>query len=163
MNVRTKHESMIRVRFDMIALATRTHLLNKCFNFCFEVSVHRRCKSWRAMAAESMNLAELNDKSSGIGKWVLKVYGMRHQSYEYELQGKAQKGEKLECLLLATDGNYCQGVIKTVPRKAGGADPGVELQGMMKKFFDGSTWAMSKVTLLKEKKRMHWGTLQGMC
>ena len=86
-----------------------------------------------------MNLAELNDKSAGIGTWVLKVYGMGHRTYEYQLQGKTQKGEKLECLLLAANGNYCQGVIKTIPRKAGGAHPGVKLQDMMKKFFDGST------------------------
>ena len=45
------------------------------------------------------NLAELNDKSAGIGTWVLKLYGMRHQTYE------KQKEEKLECLLLAADNN----------------------------------------------------------
>ena len=92
------------------------------------------------------NLAELNDKSAGIGTWVLKVYGMRHQTYE------KQKGEKLECLLLAADGNYCQGVIKTIPRKAGGANPGVQLREMMRILFGWSPWGMAKLTRSKEAK-----------
>ena len=28
------------------------------------------------------NLAELNDKSAGVGTWVLNLYGMHHQTYE---------------------------------------------------------------------------------
>ena len=68
---------------------------------------------------------------------------MRHLTYE------KQKAEQLECVLLAADGNYCQDRIKTIPRKAGGADPGVELLDMIEKVFDGSTWRMAKLTLSK--------------
>ena len=72
------------------------------------------------MATDSLDLHELNEKSAGIGQWVLQVHGMRHTHYEYTWQGKPQKGQKLECLLLAVDGNYCQGVIKALSHNAGG-------------------------------------------
>ena len=104
------------------------------------------------MAVESLELHELNEKSAGIGTWVLQVHGLRHIHYEYEWQGKPQKGHKLECLLLAADGTYCQGVIRSLPRRAGGHDPGSELTKMMEKFRNGSICAMTKVTPVKEKK-----------
>jgi len=104
------------------------------------------------MAMDSLELHELNEKSAGIGAWVLQVHAMRHIEYEYQWQGKAKKGEKLECLLLAADASYCQGVIKVLPRRAGGGDPGADLRKMMEKFCNGTVWKMTKVTLANEKK-----------
>ena len=85
---------------------------------------------------ESLDLAELNLKSAGLGRWVLKVHGMRKIQYEYIYiwQGKPQKSNKLECLLIATDGSYCQGEVRSLYSKtAGGLDPGAELERMMTK------------------------------
>ena len=79
---------------------------------------------------------------------------MRKIQYEFTWQGKPQKGHKLECLLIATDGSYCQGEVRSLYSKtAGGLDPGVELERMMTKYCNGSIWAVSKVTLSKEKKQ----------
>ena len=64
------------------------------------------------MAMTSFPLHELNAKSAGIGTWVLMVHGMRRIEYEYLWQNKPRKGQKLECLLVATEGSYCQGVVK---------------------------------------------------
>ena len=103
---------------------------------------------------ESLDLAELNLKSAGLGRWVLKVHGMRKIQYEYAWQGKPQKSTKLECLLIATDGTYCQGEVRSLYSKtAGGLDPGAELERMMTKYCNGGIWAVSKVTLSKEKKQ----------
>ena len=101
---------------------------------------------------ESLDLSELNAKSAGIGGWVVQVHGMRHVHYEYQWQGKPQKGQKLECLLVTSDGNYCQGVVRTLPPRAGGEDPGSELKKVLQKFTSGSVWRMTKVALAKEKK-----------
>ena len=101
---------------------------------------------------ESLDLSELNAKSAGIGSWVVQVHGMRHIRYEYQWQGKPQKGQKLECLLVTSDGNYCQGVVRTLPPRAGGEDPGSELKKVLQKFTSGSVWRMTKVTIAKEKK-----------
>ena len=64
------------------------------------------------MAMTSFPLRELNAKSAGIGARVLMAHGMRRIEYEYLWQNKPRKGQKLECLLVATDGSYCQGVVK---------------------------------------------------
>ena len=101
---------------------------------------------------ESLDLSELNAKSAGIGTWVMQVHGMRHVHYEYNWQGKPQKGQKLECLLMTSDGNYCQGVVRALPPRAGGEDPGSELKKLLQKFTNGSVWRMTKVTIAKEKK-----------
>ena len=99
-----------------------------------------------AMATTSFPLRELNAKSAGIGTWVLMVHGMRRIEYEYLWQNKPRKGQKLECLLVATDGSYCQGVVKAQARSGGGVDPAVELKQMKEKFQDGTIWSMTKVS-----------------
>ena len=104
-----------------------------------------------AMATTSFPLRELNAKSAGIGTWVLMVHGVRRIEYEYLWQNKPRKGQKLECLLVATDGSYCQGVVKAQARSGGGVDPAVELKQMKEKFQDGTIWSMTKVTLADEK------------
>ena len=101
-----------------------------------------------------MELEELNAKSAGIGAWVLKIHGMRCIEYEYTRQSKVQKGQKLECLLVAQSGTYCHGVIKAQysrARGSGGGDPAAELKAMMDKFKNGSIFNMSKVTLADDK------------
>ena len=65
---------------------------------------------------DSLELHELNPKSAGIGAWVLKVHKLRLIEYEYTWQNKPRKSQKLECLLVAASGIYCQGVIKAVNR-----------------------------------------------
>ena len=99
---------------------------------------------------DSLELHELNPKSAGIGAWVLKVHKMRLIEYEYTWQNKPRKSQKLECVLIAASGTYCQGVIKA-PIRGGGADPAAELQQMQQKFQDGTVWSMTKVTLADEK------------
>ena len=104
------------------------------------------------MAMESLDLAELNLKAAGLGSWVRKVHGMRSIHYEYTWQGKPQKGHKLECVLMAADGSYCMGMMRSLhPKAAGGVGPAAELKKMMGKYFNGSIWVVSKVTLSKEK------------
>ena len=98
------------------------------------------------MAVGSLELHELNEKSAGIGTWGLQVHGLRHSHYESEWQGKPQNGQQLECLMLAADATYWQGVIRSLPRLAGGQDRGAELTKMMEKFCNGSIWALTKVT-----------------
>ena len=99
----------------------------------------------------SFDLHELNAKSAGIGTWVLMVHGMRHIEYEYVWQSKPKKGQKLECLLVAADGSYCQGVVKARARSGGGADLAAELKQMKEKFQNGTMWGMTKVTIADEK------------
>ena len=106
------------------------------------------------MAMDSLALHELNSKSAGIGAWMVKVHGMQYIEYEYTWNQKPQKGQKLECFLVASDGTYCQGTIKSVSRSRlgnGGSDPVAELRQMMKKFADGTIWKMTKVSLANEK------------
>ena len=94
---------------------------------------------------ESLDLAELNLKSAGLGSWVLKVHGMRSIHYEYTWQGKPQKGHKLECVLMAADGSYCMGVMRSLHSiAAGGVDPAAELKKMMGKYFNGSIRAVRR-------------------
>ena len=60
----------------------------------------------------------------------------------------------MECRLVASDGVYCQGVIKAIFRsssRGGGVDPAVELKQMQDKFKDGTVWRMTKVALANEK------------
>ena len=53
---------------------------------------------------------------------------------------------------MAADGSYCVGMMRSLhPKAAGGVDPAAELKKMMGKYFNGSIWAVSKVTLSKEK------------
>ena len=106
------------------------------------------------MAMDSLALHELNSKSAGIGAWMVKVHGMQYIEYEYTWNQKPQKGQKLECFLVASDGTYCQGTIKSLSRSRlgnGGSDPVAELRQMMKKFADGTIWKMTKVSLANEK------------
>jgi len=106
------------------------------------------------MEAESFPLHELNPKSAGVGAWVLKVYNMRLIIYDYIWQNQSKRGHKLECMLVAADGTYCQGVIKTAYNRGkggGGADPAAELKQMQAKFQNGTVWKMTKVTLTDEK------------
>ena len=106
------------------------------------------------MTTTSLELEELNAKSAGIGTWVLKMHGIRRIEYEYSRQGTAQKGRKLECLLIAQSGTYCHGVIHTQwqsARSNGGGDPAAELNTMMKKSQDGSIFTLTKVALADAK------------
>lgn len=106
------------------------------------------------MEVESLPLHELNPKSAGVGAWVLKVHNMRLISYEFIRQNQSKRGQKLECMLVAADGTYCQGVIKTSynnGKGGGGVDPAAELKQMQTKFQSGTVWKMSKVTLADEK------------
>ena len=96
------------------------------------------------------DLHELNPKSAGVGAWVLKVYKMRVIEYEYTWQGAPRKTQKLECMLVAANGSYCQGVIRSLNR-GGGVDPAAELKQMKQKFQDGTVWRMTKVSLADEK------------
>ena len=104
---------------------------------------------------DSLDLHELNTKSAAIGAWVLTVYKTRRIEYEYTWQNQPRKGEKVECRLVAADGIYCQGVIKTLNRsssRGGGGDPAIVLKEMQDKFKDGTLWRMTKVVLANEKK-----------
>ena len=89
------------------------------------------------MEVESLPLHELNPKSAGVGAWVLKVHNMRLISYDYIRQNQSKRGQKLECMLVAADGTYCQGVIKTSynnGKSGGGVYPAAELKQMQTKF-----------------------------
>ena len=105
------------------------------------------------MTTNSLELEELNAKSAGIGAWVLKIHGMQWIEYEYTRQNIVQKGQKLECFLLAQSGTYCHGVIKSKwgTRGSGGSDPAAELKTMMNKFQDGSMFTLTKVALADAK------------
>ena len=106
------------------------------------------------MAADSSELEELNDKSAGIGAWVLKIHGMQWIEYQYTRQNNVQKGRKLECLLVSQTGTYCHGVIEALYSRAkggGGVDPAAEMKTLMDKFKDGSIFRLTKVTLADEK------------
>ena len=106
------------------------------------------------MAAISLELEELNSKSTGIGAWMVKIHRMRWSEYEYTRQNMVQKGQKLECLLVAQSGTYCHGVIKALYSRTkgrGGVDPAAELKTLMDKFKDGSIFMLTKVTLADEK------------
>ena len=59
------------------------------------------------MATDSLELEELNAKPAGIGARVLMIHGMRLIKYEHTRQSSPQKGQKLECLLMAQDGTQC--------------------------------------------------------
>ena len=88
------------------------------------------------MQTDSLPLHEVNQKSAGVGAWVLKVHNMRLISYDFIRQNLARRGHKLECMLIAADGTYCQGIIKTVynnGKSGGGVDPAVELKQMQTK------------------------------
>ena len=83
------------------------------------------------MEIDSLPLHELNPKSAGVGAWKLKIHNMRMTSYEFTKLNKVMKAHKLECMLVAEDDTYCQGVIKTVYNKGGGGvDPVAELKKM---------------------------------
>ena len=101
----------------------------------------------------SLALEELNCKSAAIGAWSLKIHGMQWIEYEYTRQNTIQKGQKLECLLVAQSGTYCHGVIKTKwgTKDSGGGSPAAELKTMMKKFQDGAIFTMTKVALVDAK------------
>ena len=106
------------------------------------------------MTTDSLALEELNAKSAGIGKWMLKIHGMQMVEYEYTRQSKVHKGQKLECLLLAQSGTYCHGVIKTQynrTKNSGGGDPAAELETMMSKFQNGAVFTLTKVALAEAK------------
>ena len=105
------------------------------------------------MTTNCLELEELNAKSAGIGTWVLKVHGMQWIEYEYTRQSTVQKGQKLECFLIAQSGTYCHGVIKTkwATKGNGGGDPAAELKTMMNKFQDGSIFTLTKVALADAK------------
>ena len=66
------------------------------------------------MANDTFGLHELNTKSGSVGAWVVRVHKMQLITYEYTRQNQAKKGYKLECMLVAADGVYCQGVIKSL-------------------------------------------------
>ena len=86
------------------------------------------------MATNALELEEPNDKSAGIGAWVLKIYGMRWIEYEYTRKNKVETVRKLECLLVAQSGTYCHGVIKALysrTKGGGGVDPAAELKTSM--------------------------------
>ncbi len=90
---------------------------------------------------------ELNKKSCGIGTWFLRVHRPVIHSYEYQWQGKPQKGHKLTCLLISPDSNeYCAGVAKIKKNNM------VDLTALKNKFFHGSTWAFAKIQLGDDKK-----------
>ena len=77
------------------------------------------------------DLHELNPKSAGVGAWVLKVYKMRVIEYECTWQNAPRKAQKLECFLVAANGIYCQGVIKSLNR-SGGVDLACDNGGFLK-------------------------------
>ena len=91
------------------------------------------------MEIDSLSLHELNPKSAGVGAWKLKIHNMRMISYEFTKLNKVMKAHKLECMLVAENGTYCQGVIKTVYNKGGGGvDPVAELKKMQETFQSGT-------------------------
>ena len=109
-----------------------------------------------------MEWEELNDKSSGIGAWVLKIHGMRWIEYEYTRQNSVQKGRKLQCRLVAQSCPYCHGVIKALYSRSGGVDPAAELKTLMDKFKDGSIFKLTKVTLADDKAEFIGAPLNNM-
>ena len=106
------------------------------------------------MTDDTLGLHELNTKSGSVGAWLLRVHRMQLITYEYTRQGQAKKGYKLECMLVAADGVYCQGVIKSVwvtGKPGGGVDPAAEIRRMQATFKSGTMWKMTKVSLADEK------------
>ena len=93
-------------------------------------------------------LRELGKRNEAFGTWTVVVRQANVQEYEYQWQGKTNKGKNCSCLLVSFDdpSEYCMGQMRWSSKTD------TKFGTLREKFTDGRAFTMTKVSFMPDAK-----------